>query len=109
MKKLYNEIVEKVKDFDNRTICNFVKDNSELNIYFPKYNGIDLKTHLERVDELSKNLIIFIQSYYYYQVVSFKEEIKDVAIIKRIGIKEIKKTNRNSHLQRINLLKDLYV
>lgn len=108
MKELSNIIEEKIKKFDSRAICHYDKDKSEFNLYFPN-NGRDMKSHLDEVDEFSKNLIIFIQKSYYYQIVSLKKEIKDIATIRRICVVEIVKSNKNSHLQLINLLKDLYV
>lgn len=108
MKELFNIIESKLKRFHPHAICHYDKDKAEFNLYFPN-NGRDMKSYLEEIDEFSKNLIIFIQKSYYYQIISLKKEIKDIATIRRICVSKIIKSNKNSHLQIVNKLKDLYV
>jgi hypothetical protein len=109
MENVLKAITIKVIAFDYQTEIDYNKDKSQISFYFLKYNGQEFKDRMNEINELSKNLIIFIQNYYFCQVVSLIEEVKGVAIIKRFILSEIVQTNKNSHLNKVNFLRDLYV
>lgn len=81
----------------------------------------DLKSFEMQIDGLNKDILKFVQSNYFYKVISLRKTVNDeffkddesnekvIVYINRIQVSKIEKSRKTAHLAVINTLKDLYV
>jgi len=101
---------------DTRTFqANINQSNLEVSFYHYLWHS-DLKVFKDKVKSVNSEILQYIQSNYFYKVISFKEALNEkhmidgiIVLINRIQITTVEKTPKNSHLAVIKNLKDMYV